>query len=85
MPRFRQVVLGVLGVKCVGIKGLILLLLRLVTNLSLIRFFDFLGFTGSFFLCCRLVLVFLAFFDFSQELFSFYVLRVYYHPIELYY
>ena len=44
MPRFRHVVLGVQGLKCFWIKGLILLLLRLVTNLSLIRFFDFLDF-----------------------------------------
>ena len=67
MPRFGQVVFGVLGVKFVGIKGLILLLLRLVTNLSLILFFDFLDFTRSLFLCCRVVLVFLVFFDFFLE------------------
>ena len=54
MPRFCQDVLAIeLGLKDVGTKGLMLLLLLLVTNLSLIFFLDFLArgclaFTGSF-------------------------------------
>ena len=70
MPRFCQDVLAIgFGLKNVGPKGLMLLLLLLVTNLSLIFFLDFLGrgclaFTGSFRLgvFVFLVFVFLVFF-----------------------
>ena len=44
LPRFCQDVLAIgLGLKDAGTKGLMLLLLPLVTNLSLIFFLDFLG------------------------------------------